>query len=517
MIYAPTSKANIMRHTVENNCRFEPSDLSTRPHAKNIDIRISSSQMSSDAGLIPFFELDQHLGFTASFGEIIRKARSESATHSALCLLRQRIFGLIAGYEDQNDHTQLRNDPVMQYIAGDKETLSAELASQPTFSRFENSITARMLLDMRDELANQFVASFDTDPRRITLDIDAFADPTHGCQQLTLFCGYEQQYQYFPLAITCAENDLVASVSLRHGTARAFLGADDDLRLVITRLRERFPDVEISVRGDAGFGVPCMFEVCDKLNVIYTFGFTMNPVVKKLSKDTLAEATKQYQENVARGEVNPKARLFSSHTYQARSWDRPRHLIVKSEVHSEGENQRAIITNRPGANVLAEATYDEYVDRGESENRNKELKRELHADRLSCHRFLANVFRLMMSSLAHNLQVLMRRATSLGITPEDVGIDSELPPEALEPADRKKYQNRRRSQDPYSEGFSSTWRMRLIKVAARVVVSTRRIFVELSQSWPYLNGFFSICERLKNYIATHTQPTWRSSLGRDMG
>lgn len=506
-----------MVQSVEPQVQFEVPEFSSRPYAKNVDIRLSPARMSSDAGLLAFFQLDQFLGITEDFADILKTSRPPGALHTPLSLLRQRVYGLLAGYEDQNDHDRLRLDPIFQYVAGDKENLSHELASQPTLSRFENSVTKDMVFQMRETMLDQFVASFESDPGRITLDIDAFADPTHGHQQLTLFCAFEDQYQYFPLAITCAENDLVAMASLRHGTARACLGAEDDLWMVVTRLRERFPDLEIHVRGDSGFGMPSMYQMCEQLGIFYTFGFTMNKKVKRLSGKTLGEAILKYQENVANGLANPKARLFCTHMYRAGSWKHPRRLIVKSEVHAGGTNQRAVITNRPGGERYSEATYDAYVDRGESENRNKEVKCEMYGERLSCHRFVANYFRLLMSTIASNLVVRMRQITSLGITPADVGIESELPPEALPKEDQKTFQNRRRSRDPYGEAFASTWRQKLIKVAGMVVISSRRVLLELSQSWPHLNGLFRICESLKAYFATHARPQWRSAGAASLG
>lgn len=183
--------------------------------------------------------------------------------HGLPSMVRQRIYGILAGYEDQNDHDVLRSDPVFKMIA-DRLPDDGDLASQPTLSRFENAVTIPDLWRLRDALIDQFVQSFDAAPARLALDLDAFDDPAHGAQQLVLFHGYYEQYQYLPLAITCAENDAVLLVSLRHGTCAAALGADDDLRYVVERLRAAWPDVEIRVRGDCGLGVPSMYAVCEE-------------------------------------------------------------------------------------------------------------------------------------------------------------------------------------------------------------------------------------------------------------
>ena len=202
-----------------------------------------------------------------------------------------RLFGILADYEDQNDHDTLRTDPVFKLIAG-RSPDENDLASQPTLSRFENAIDCPSLKRLRDVFIDQFIASFATPPRRLTFDIDAVDDPAHGPQQLVLFHGYFEQYQYLPLVTTCAENDQVVMVSLRHGTAHAALGADDDVEYLTGRLRQVWPDVHIHVRGDAGCGVPWMYDVCERLDVAYTFGLAANAVLQRETADLLAEAVR---------------------------------------------------------------------------------------------------------------------------------------------------------------------------------------------------------------------------------
>src|SRR5204863_5297706 len=157
-------------------------------------------------------------------------------------MVRMRMFGILAGYEDQNDHDTLRTDPVFKLIA-ERSPTDPDLASQPTLSRFENQINVKSLLRLREVMVDQFIASFAEPPLSLTFDLDAVDDPTHGSQQLTLFHGFYEQFQYLPLVITCADNDQIVMVSLRHGTAAASLGADDDLQYLVTRLRATWPDV----------------------------------------------------------------------------------------------------------------------------------------------------------------------------------------------------------------------------------------------------------------------------------
>lgn len=458
--------------------------------SKPIVVEASRAQLSSDAGLLPIRQFDEQIKLTESFADTLRDTRDPVlCTHSRLSMVRQRIYGILADYEDQNDHDTLRSDPVFKLLA-DRSPDEDDLASQPTLSRFENAVTIPDLYRLRDLLVTQFIESFETPPVRLTLDFDAFDDPTHGQQQLTFFHGYYQQYQYLPLVVTCAENDQVVLVGLRHGTCVASLGADDDVRYLVERLRAAWPDVEIHLRGDSGFGVPAMYDVSEELNLTYTFGLGMNARLKRTSEELLAEAVTHYEQ------TGQPQRLFLGTWYQADSWDHERYVVIKAEAHAQGTNRRAVVTNRPGAPILPQATYDEYTERGESENRNKELKDGLKGDRLSDHRFLANFFRLYLHAASLNLLVRLRRAVAKNLTPRRLGMPSSLHAEALAGRQRRTFFNRRRLSDPLGEGHPCTWRTRLIKVAAEVFVSSRRILVRLSSSWPHRDHFAVVSQAI---------------------
>lgn len=452
---------------------------------KPVIVEPSAGALTCDAGLLPFAELDHRLSHTEQFARAIEDPRHQPfVEHTFLEMVRMRIFGILADYPDQNDHEVLRTDPAFQLIAG-RSPEQAPLASQSTLSRFENAITIESLHRLRDVLIDQFIASFDEPPLWLTLDIDVFDDPTHGHQQLTMFHGYYDQYQYLPRVITCAENDLAVMVWLLFGTASPTLGADDDLKYLVNRLRAAWPQVKIHLRADSAYGVPLMYDTCEELDLFYTFGVRMNPVLSRESEELLAQAVAQYDE------TNQPQRLFHGFWYQAGSWPRPRFTIIKCEAQAQGTNRRAVVTNRPGGPVLFEACYDEYADCGESENRNKELKCGLDADRLSDHRYLANFFRLFLHTAALNLLIRMRRLVAAPPEPEPA---SSLPTEALPQPERRRYFNRRRQCDPLGEGHAETWRTRLIKVAAHISVSTRRIVVRLSGCWPYLNHYAQVTD-----------------------
>ncbi|HMB05386.1 MAG TPA: IS1380 family transposase [Isosphaeraceae bacterium] len=464
--------------------------------SRPVQIEVSPAPLSSDAGLLPMRQFDEQIRLTEQFAAAIEDRRHPTFTeHSLLTMVRQRIFGILADYEDQNDHDTLRSDPVFKLSDG-RLPEDPDLSSQPTLSRFENAVSITDLWRLRDVLVDLFIQSFDRPPGHLTLDLDAFDDPAHGEQQLIMFHGYYDQYQYLPIVITCAENDMVLLVGLRHGTCEASLGVDNDLRYLVGRLRAAWPNVHIHVRGDSGFGVPRMYDVCLELQLSYTFGIAMNPRLRDLSDDLLKTAVEDYEK------TGQPQRLFLADRYQAKSWPATQPIVIQVEAHAQGTNRRAVVTNRPGWEVLPSAVYDAYAERGESQNRNKELKRELQADRLSDHRFLANYFRLYLHAVAVNLLVRLRHAVvQEPPTTAELGLPAELPTAAIDALDRKRFFNRRRERDSLGEGFASTWRSRLIKVAAEVITRARRVIVRLSGSWPHLDHFVAVSR-----IVSHPVP-----------
>ncbi len=464
-----------------------------------IVVETKATPMSSDAGILPIRQFDDQIGFTQGFISCVNDPRdADLIDHEFGEMARQRIYGILGGYEDCNDHDTLRGDPVFKLVAG-RTPDEEDLASQPTLSRFENVIDIPSLWRLHDFFLDDFIRSFDRPPSHITLDIDALDDPCHGHQQLVFFHGFYEQYQYLPLLITCAETKQIVWPTLRPGNVHSALGADDDLTYVVRRLREAWPDVTIVVRGDAGFGVPWMYDACESAaaaNVRYTFGLAANAVLKRAAEPVLQRAVEQFEQ------TGEPARCFDQFFYRADSWKNPRRVIVKAECSRLGTNLRFIVTDRPGAGVVPEAAYDDYAERGESENRNKELKTELLGDRLSCHRFLANYFRLMLHAAALNLLIRLRRVvadpptltTSDDRSGDAVPVtDPTVPVEALGGDERRRYHRYRRQRDPLGQGHITTWRMMLIKVACEVIQSTRRILIRLPAHWPHLPWFCRVC------------------------
>jgi len=468
-------------------------------------------QVSSDTGILPIRQFDDQIGSTDRFIACLNDPRDQDQLEHTLDeMVRQRIYGILAGYEDCNDHGTLRGDPVLKMVSGKKPN-DDDLASQPTLSRFENAIDIPSLWQLHDFFIDDFIDSFDATPASLTLDIDATDDACHGQQQLALFHGFYEQYQYLPLIISCDETKQILWVALRPGTVHAALGADDDLEYIVTRLRQAWPDVVIYVRGDAGFGMPWMYEVCERLELPYTLGLSTNKVLKIATENLLQQAVERFEET---GEPQ---RLFDRFFYRADSWKNHRLVIAKAECNHLGTNLRFIVTNRSGAAILPEACYDNHVQRGESENRNKELKNGLAGDRLSCHRFVANYFRLMMHAAALNLLIRLRRlvADHPELAARDdphrgdrVPVaDPTLPVEALAGSERRCYQRYRRRRDPLGEGHIATWRTMLIKVAGEVIQSARRILVRIPAYWPHLDWFQRVCDAIASHRHSAQAPT----------
>lgn len=440
--------------------------------------------LSSDAGLIVFGQFDAKLGWTEDFCSLINDSRTDPS-HSILSVVRQRVFGILAGYEDQNDHDTLRSDPVFKLLSG-RLPSDGDLASQPTISRVENSVTATDLLRLEQWFIDRFVESFEEAPEQITLDIDTYADAAYGQQQLTLWHDYYKQNQYQVRLITCAENDMIVMPVLLYGSATVKLGAADDIRRVIEALRQRFPEVAIHVRADSGFGGADVYEMLESFEgVTYTLGMAINKLTKELS-ETLFQETIALQAKTGEDVL----RYMSIVDYKTRYWgEAPRNLVIKCEATTHSTSRRVLISNRPEVKDNPELVYRQYAQRGESENRNKELKSGLSGDRLSDHRYMANLFRLMLHCLSHNLLVSLRQRVAV---PEPTLVQPiSQPPAANQSfketkADRKVHNDRRR-RDVLGEGHPCTWRCHVIKVAARVLVSTRRVVLQLSASWPHLD------------------------------
>lgn len=458
---------------------------------RTVEMRQVDEQVSSDGGLIAFRELDQKLGLTQGFASQIHDARSDP-DQDLLSIVRQRIFGIIAGYEDQNDHDTLRSDPVFKLIA-DRSAGDRDLASQPTISRIENSVTPADLLRLEDWFIQRFADSFDEEPDAITLDIDTFADSAHGAQQLTFFNNFYKENIYQVRVITCAENDAIVLPVLLYGTAHVALGAAEDLARVIQLLHRKFPDLHITVRADAGFAVPEMYRVLDSLrNVTWSIGYQMNSLMQQKCQEMMDLTLKTFEK------TGQPTQNFMHLKHQSRNWSREHDLVIKCEANEQGTNRRVIISNRPGVEHYPDGTYQEYADRGESENRNKELTVDLCTDRLSDHRYMANLFRVMMHCVSCNLLSRLRgivQEVAVDPGPDEAGI----PLEACSEGRKRTARNRRRRRDPLGRGRAMTWRTLIIKVAARIETTTRHVRLLIPANWPHAAYLWQVSRSLATF------------------
>ena len=423
----------------------------------------TAGHITSDAGLLLLREADKQIGLVDALDKAIPDPRRpEHVTHPQRTLLAQRLFGLAAGYEDLNDHDRLRHDPLWQAATDHPESDgSAELASSPTLCRLENRIRRSTLVRIASVLVEQFIASFASPPGELVLDIDATDDPVHGGQENCFFHGYYDHHCFLPLYVTCGKQLLVAY--LRPANIGADRHARAVLKLLVERLRQAWPQVKILLRGDGGFCRWRLMRWCDSHDVRYLLGLPRNKVLERTS----AEWMEQVKEDHARDGLSH--RQFGEFAYAAASWDRPRRVIAKAEYlrghgGSAKANPRYVVTNLAGdARVLYEEIY---CQRGESENRIKEQQLGLFADRTSCHRFVANQFRVLMAACAYVLVEHIRRTALVGTELEKAEV--------------------------------GTIRLGLFRVAALVVKSVRRVVVRLSASYVGQELFVRVGERLRS-------------------
>lgn len=360
-------------------------------------------EASFDGGLAWLREVDDVLGLCAALAAQIPDWRTGPVRHSLETLLRQRVFQIACGYEDQDDADTLRTDPLLKPVCGRLPSSDPDLASQPTLSRLENAVDRKACYRLAQALLAIYLQerARGGPPKRILLDLDGTDDPTHGQQEGTTYHGYFRQHMYHPLLIFDGDTNQLLTAVLRPGTVHASHGVLAVLKRLIPALRARWPDVPIELRADSGFAIPALYDFCERQGIGYTIGLIPNPRLEAVAAPLLTEAERQQAETGA-----AKVRLAGETTYQAGSWERPRRVVYKAEALAKGPNTRFVVTSRPDEPL---ALYDWYVDRGEAEGWIKDFKLACYADRLSCHRFWANQFRLLLHAAAYWLLDTLRR------------------------------------------------------------------------------------------------------------
>ena len=423
-------------------CSTERLDFT--PHGRRqIVADFRGGRLTTDGGALLLREVDRRIGLIDAINDCIPDPRdARYVIHDQRAMLAQRIVSLALGYEDLNDQETLRVDPALQIVAGCSPEEDDPMASPSTLCRLENRITRKTLVRLSTLFVEQFLDSYDTPPDEITLDFDATDDRVHGTQDERFFHGYYKSYCFLPLYVFCGDQLLCAY--LRPSKIDGAKHARAITKLLVDAIRERWPNVKITIRGDSGFCRWRLMRWCDNHGVSYIFGLARNKVLERRIAELLQQAELDYE---ATGQ---KQRLFSETLYAARSWDQQRRVVMKAERLPAGPNTRFVVTNLEGS---PQSLYDDnYVQRGEMENRIKEQQLMLFADRTSCHDFLANQFRLLLSSFAYVLVETLRR---------DHLADTEL-----------------------AQAQVNTIRLKIFKVAARVVTSVRRVVLHLSSSYP---------------------------------
>lgn len=427
-------------------------------------VTFDAPQSSSDGGALLLRQVDDRLGLSQWMARLLPDRRDPAKTqHSVQELLRQRIFQIALGYEDGNDAGWLRHDPALKTACDRLPFDDGALSSQPTLSRLENSVSMRVVTRLARAFIERWVAALPADTDVVILDIDATDDETHGGQQLSFFHGYYDHHMYHPLLLFNGTGGELITAILRPGNTHAGRGAARLLRRVIRAIKHRFPGAQVVVRGDAGFSLPAIMNELERLNdelddVDYLLGLAKNDVLLRLAAPVM-EAARQEQ----RGS-GATVRHFSSFAYATKdTWPHPRRVVVKAEHSEKGANPRFVVTSLDG--VRPDWVYHAYIQRGASENWIKDLKNALAADRLSCCRFAANAFRLLLHSAAYVLMHALR---------------THLAPHAPRLATAQ----------------FDTLRLRLLKVAAVVSQSARRILVRLPQTFPFATAFHNLAYAL---------------------
>jgi len=421
---------------------------------RKMTVDFTGGEISSDAGLLLLRQLDERLSFTKGLAACLSDRRHQSyVKQPVLDILRQRIYQIMAGYEDVNDADSLRSDPVLKGVVG--RLLSDEsLSSQPTISRFENMVTRTELYRLSEYLLAFYLSSKRSAPSRIILDIDATDDPVHGHQQLSFFHGYYDNYIYHPLLIYDGDTGELITAVLRPGNVHASRMVVAIVKRIVNRLREAFAETEIVVRADAGFAIPELYEYCEAEGLDYIIGLITNDRLLASAEELSQTAGERFNQ------TQIKQRLFTETSYQAGSWNKSRRVIIKAEHNEQGSNRRFVVTSMEGS---TQELYAFYALRGDCENRIKELKNDLKADRLSCHRFVANQLRLILHAAAYALLTALKKYLKGTVL---------------------------------AKAQIGTIRCRLIKIGAQVVQSCRRLWVHLAGGYPLKKLFVQLSRQL---------------------
>jgi DDE family transposase len=438
--------------------------------SREIVARFDGGAISSDGGAFLLRQTDKRLNLLPRLAECFLDGRNQALTdHTVLEMLSQRVYGLALGYEDINDHDQLRKDPVFGILAG-REELDQPLAGKSTLNRMELGMGAKdrykkitFWKDAIDELlVTVFLESQQNAPAEIILDVDTTDLPLHGKQEGRFFHGYYDNYCYLPLYIFCGEHALCAR--LREANHDAAFGSLQEIQRIVAQIRVAWPATKIILRGDSGFCRNQLMSWCENNHVDFVFGLARNQRLRKIIGAQMHAATQHWNQS------GKPARVFSEFTYQTKKtkkggWDRERRVVAKAEHIDGKENPRFVVTSLTSEAWAGQALYEQlYCARGDMENRIKE-QFSLFADRVSTETMRANQMRLYLSTMAYVLVSGLRRVGLKG---------TEL-----------------------AEAQVSTIRTKLLKIGAQIRVTVRKVWVSMASSYPWQELYGQVWANLR--------------------
>jgi len=436
---------------------------------REIRAQFDGGAITTEGGGLLLREVEKRIGIVRQFAACFRDYRnSDLIEHTVEELVAQRVYGLALGYEDLNDHEELRKDPLLAVLVEKSDLARERLAGKSTLNRLEltpatATAKARYKKIVADHAAvdrlfvDVFLAAHPEAPQQIILDLDATDDPLHGNQEGRFFHGYYGHYCYLPLYIFCGE--FLLGARLRPSNIDASAGSVEELQRIVKPIRAAWPKVRILVRADSGFCREELMVWCEAEGVDYVLGLAKNERLKAQIKKELTKAERQYQE------TRRAARIFKEFYYKTRkSWSGQRRVVAKAEHLEKGENPRFVVTSLPAEEWSASALYEQlYCARGDMENRIKE-QLMLFADRTSTAYLRSNQLRLYFSSVAY---VLLQMLRHLGLQ------GTEL-----------------------AKAQCTTIRLKLLKIGALIRISVRKVWVSLAGGYPYVALFRQVHEKL---------------------
>jgi len=413
---------------------------------KKISADFDGGQVSSDAGALLLREVERRMRLIGRVAAVIPERRHPGYTrHSLRELISQRVYQIACGYEDADDADRLRFDPILKMACGRLPGDEA-LASQPTLSRLENSLTRTDLYRIADAMGEAFIGSYRTPPAGILLDIDDTGDTVHGHQQLALFNAYFDEYCFMPIHVYEGRTGKLITTILRPGKRPSGKEIVAILKRIVRKIRKAWPEVGIFLRADSHYASPEVFDFCRENDLSFLLGMTPYPPLQRQAAPWVETAERRFQR-----EGTP-VREFGEFRYRAGSWAAEERVVVKAEHGPLGANTRFVVTNL--ASLTPRVVYERlYCDRGVMELLIKDHKTHLRSDRTSCHRFEANQFRLFLHSMAYILMHSLR--------------------------------SRHLRATPWARAQFDTIRLQVLKIGARVRQLRTRVRLHLPTSYPW--------------------------------